>query len=288
MVDILFLGSGGGRFNLVRQTRGTGGFLLLGQTGQIHVDPGPGALVRLHQCGQDALKTDCIIVSHMHVDHVSDAPVLVEAMSGHGRGGRGTLIAPPSVLDGDRNGDRSVSKYHQAMVPTVIRPQMGQRIEVALGQARATGPSGAGPTAPRFSFTPVPTKHDDKEGFGFVLEWEGVRIGYTSDTEYLPAVHDAAFRGVDVLVANNLKTAEDGIPDHLHSGDLITLLGAAKPGMCILNHMGLTLIQSGPEAEAARIESASGVPTVAAADGKYYCTDRCGWFDAAKESAAAR
>ena len=138
----------------------------------------------------------------------------------------------------------------------------------------------------------VPVKHDDVTGFGFVLEMDGVKIGYTSDTEYLPALHNAAYSsppsGLDVLIANNLKSAADGIPDHMHSGHLVQLLKATRPKLCILSHMGLGLITAGPEAEAARIESASGVKTIAGRDGYYYCTDRCGLFKAEKEGHAGR
>ena len=84
---------------------------------------------------------------------------------------------------------------------------------------------------------------------------------------------------MDLLLWRHAE-AEDGIPDHLHSGHLIQLLQAAKPKLCILSHMGMGLIQSGPELEAARIESACGIKTVAGKDGYYYCTDRCGWFKA--------
>ena len=286
MIDILFLGTGGGRFNLVRQLRGTGGFLLLGKSLTIHVDPGPGALLRLLQAGQDPTKTGVIIVTHMHVDHVSDAGVLTEAMSGFTFKHQGLLIAARSVLDGDKHGDRSISKYHQSLVKECFRfgPADSKTFEVKKEKKESgSAPHGSA----TFHLRGVPVKHDDKTGFGFVLEMDGVKIGYTSDTEYLPAIHNAAFssppHGLDVLIANNLKSAEDGIPDHLHSGDLIRLLKATKPKLCILSHMGMGLIQAGPEAEAARIESASGVKTIAGRDGYYYCTDRCGWFKAEKK-----
>ncbi|VVB57571.1 Ribonuclease BN [uncultured archaeon] len=293
MVDILFLGTGGGRFNLVKQLRGTGGFMLLGRTLTLHVDPGPGALLRLLDAGQDPTKTDALIVTHMHVDHVSDAGVLAEAMSGFTFTRRGLLVAAQSVLEGDRHGDRTVSRYHQGLLGecAAFGPNDSRQFEIKKEKSpsSSTARAPAGPSTPASSFhlRGVPVKHDDKAGFGFVLEMDGVKIGYTSDTEYLPGIHDRAYAGLDVLIANNLKSAADGIPDHLHSGDLIKLLKSAKPKLCILSHMGLGLIQSGPEAEAARIESASGVPTIAGKDGYYYCTDRCGWFDAAKEKKKA-
>ncbi len=277
MADILFLGTGGGRFNLVKQLRGTGGFVLLGSTLTIHVDPGPGALLRLHDAHVNPEHLDAIIVTHMHIDHVSDAPVLAEAMSGFTFKHSGLLIASHSVLEGDKFGDRSIPKYHQSLVKECVSfgPDDSKTFEVKKDK-KENGSAQRGSAT--FHLRGVPVKHDDKSGFGFVLEMDGVKIGYTSDTEYLPAIHNSAFAGVDVLIANNLKSAADGIPDHLHSGDLIKLLKATKPKLCILSHMGMGLIQSGPEAEAARIESASGVKTIAGRDGYYYCTDRCGWF----------
>ncbi len=274
MVDILFLGTGGGRVNLIRQLRGTGGFVLQGKSLNIHIDPGPGALLRLHSAGFDPLSLDALIVTHMHVDHVSDAGVLIEAMTGFTFKKRGLLLASASVLVGDRHGDKSISTYHQSLPAKteVFGPQDSKKFEVKEGMDANAHAIGS------FSLSGVPVKHDEDSAFGFVMELDGVKIGYTSDTEYIAGVHDSAYSGVDVLIANNLKSAADGIPDHLHSGELIRLLQAAKPKLCILSHMGMGLIQAGPEAEAARIESASGVPTVAGKDGQYYCTDRCGWF----------
>jgi len=282
MVDILFLGTGGGRINLVQQLRGTGGFVLQGKTLNIHVDPGPGALVRMHRAGFEPTSLDAVICTHMHIDHVADAGVLIEAMTGFTFKKRGLAIASSSVLDGDRFGDKSISTYHQSLPFQVERfgPDDEKEFEVMDSAPLAGKPA---KTVGTFSLRGVHVKHDEDSAFGFVMELDGVRIGYTSDTEYLPSIHNLAFAGIDVLVANNLKSAADGIPDHLHSGDLISLLKAAKPKLCILSHMGMGLIQSGPEIEAARIESASGVPTIAGKDGHYYCTERCGWFDSAAE-----
>ncbi len=131
MADILFLGTGGGRVNLIRQLRGTGGFLLLGRSLTIHVDPGPGALLRLHEANQDPAKTDAIIVTHMHIDHVADAGVLIEAMTGFMLSRGGTLVTCASVVEGDAHGDKSISTYHQSkLAQKIILQPGGKRQEV--------------------------------------------------------------------------------------------------------------------------------------------------------------
>ena len=95
---------------------------------------------------------------------------------------------------------------------------------------------------------------------------DGARIGYTSDTEYFPSLHKH-FLHCDILIANNLKAGADGVPGHLYSDTTAKLLSECSPKLCVLTHMGQSLIKSGPDAEANKIEKASGVRTIAATDG---------------------
>src|SRR5580700_5088523 len=99
--SILFLGSGGARFVVARQLRASGGmWMYFGET-QIHVDPGPGALLRalsqVPPCNPREL--DAIVLSHKHLDHSSDVNALIEAMTSGGFRRRGALFAPADALD---------------------------------------------------------------------------------------------------------------------------------------------------------------------------------------------
>ena len=47
--EIIILGSGGGRHHVRTQYRATGGLLFKFNNIQVHIDPGPGAIVRLNQ-----------------------------------------------------------------------------------------------------------------------------------------------------------------------------------------------------------------------------------------------
>lgn len=251
-MELVFLGTGGGRFNLVRQVRKTAGFRIHGSL-NIHVDPGPGALFECLRRGIAVGKTDVIIVTHNHIDHVNDANLLIEALAKYGKVAPVAVIGSKSAISGDSNGDRGVSHYHQTLVKTVSIASPGKPIRLGSGRKTAL-------------LSPTKVRHDDRTGFGFVLEIDGARIGYTSDTEYFREL-PGQYANLDLLIANNLKGYDDGVPDHLYSGTTALLLAECRPKMCALQHMGLSLIKSGPEKEAKKIEAASGIRTIAAQDG---------------------
>ena len=44
-IEIVLLGTGGGRFATITQKRCTGGMRIIGEGSNLHLDPGPGALI---------------------------------------------------------------------------------------------------------------------------------------------------------------------------------------------------------------------------------------------------
>lgn len=83
VVKLVFVGTGGGRFATLTQKRRTGGIRFLSKDYNIHMDPGPGALIYSLNMGLDPQKFTAIFVSHSHPDHYTNAEILVEAMT-HG------------------------------------------------------------------------------------------------------------------------------------------------------------------------------------------------------------
>ncbi|MDX1798337.1 MAG: MBL fold metallo-hydrolase, partial [Candidatus Lokiarchaeia archaeon] len=77
--EIIILGSGGGRHHIRTQYRATGGILYKFNDIQAHIDPGPGAIVRINQYKEDPVKTELFIVTHGHVDHYSDLSAVIES-----------------------------------------------------------------------------------------------------------------------------------------------------------------------------------------------------------------
>jgi ribonuclease BN (tRNA processing enzyme) len=249
---VIFIGTGGGRVNLIKQIRGTGGFRINGSA-NVYVDPGPGALIHSKRFKQDPMNVDVIIVTHAHIDHCHDAPLIIEAMSGYALKKRGILIGSRNVLVGSKGFDKGISSYHQkkAKKRYVVTP--GSTIEFE-----------AKDTPIKLETTKV--KHDEPSAFGFKLGMDGKTIGYTSDSEYFKGF-GRFFKSCDLLIANNLKPMHDGIPDHLCTDGTIKLLREAKPKRAVIQHLGMRFLRVNPNEEAEKITKESGVPTIAAWDG---------------------
>ena len=259
-MEILFLGTGGGRFNLIRQVRRTAGFCISGPL-RIHVDPGPGILPAAAAYKQDLSKTDVIVVTHNHIDHMNDAGLLIEAMVTYSKKRNwwkanrllGWLISTKSMIKRDEYGEKGISSYFLERLARLCIAQTGKEIKISIGGKKAT-------------LLPVPVKHEDRSGFGFVLSMGGKRIGYTSDTEYFKGLGQH-YAGCDALIVNCLKPRKDRVPGHLYTESTMQLLKEAQPKLAILSHMGIAFLEAGPGKEARKIEKASGVKTIAATDG---------------------
>ncbi|MEM4166207.1 MAG: MBL fold metallo-hydrolase [Candidatus Bilamarchaeaceae archaeon] len=255
-MEILFLGTGGGRINLIKQIRWTGGFRINSSVANIHVDPGPGALIRTLQVKENPLSLDVLIVTHSHIDHCNDANLMIEAMSGYALKKKGILIGSKNLLE-DPN-ERFITKYHVEHCAQIYYPAFENGdIEKAKFQTEKGS----------FEMEFIKVKHDEPTTFGFKITIENKTIGYTSDTNYFQELQQY-FKGCDCLIINVLKPQHDGIPDHLETTHAIEIVKGAKPKMAIINHMGIAMIRAGPAAQAKLIEKNTGIPTIAPKDGE--------------------
>ena len=248
-MKLQFLGTGGGRFATISQKRMTGGFRIddIGDK-TIHVDPGPGALVRSHQFGLNPRKINMILVSHSHTDHYTDAEVLIEAMT-HGMTKRtGHVIGSESVINGNDGLGPSVSKYHQTK-PQVSVLHPGDVVENDKITVRGTD-----------------THHGDPTCVGFNINYKNMNINYTADTEYFPELADE-HAGADILIGCVIKAGQRKIKGHLRTRDFERLVDQVQPQIAIMTHMGVNLIMNNPYQSTRSITENTGVRTIAATDG---------------------
>ncbi|MGB9714779.1 MAG: MBL fold metallo-hydrolase [Candidatus Bathyarchaeales archaeon] len=247
--QIIFLGTGGGRFATITQKRRTAGIRVISESLNLHLDPGPGALVHSINMGLDPQKLNAIFVSHSHPDHYTDAEVLIEAMTRGMTKKRGVLAAPKSVLSGSEVCEASISKYHQQMPEQTVEASPNMKFQVEDVQVTVTE-----------------ARHTDPDAVGFKFETkEFGDFAYTSDTEYFEGI-GKYYEGARLLMLCVMRPAGKPWKGHMTTDDAVKIIEEAHPEKAVLTHLGMQMIFQGPAKEAKLIEEKTGVSTVAAVD----------------------
>ncbi len=249
MISIRFLGTGGARFVVAKQIRASGGmWMRFGRT-QIHVDPGPGALVRalasVPPCVPPEL--DAIVLSHKHLDHSGDVNVMVEAMSQGGWKPRGALLAPGDAFDLEA----VILPYVRKFVPREERlTERGGPIVINDVEVR----------------TSIRHRHG-VETYGLHFRHAGKTISYLPCTRFFPElVADYRAHAPDVLILNVLRYRDTMDVDHLTFDDARTLVGGIRPKAVIMTHFGTKMLEANPAQLARDLEDEFGLRAYAAYD----------------------
>ncbi len=236
-------------FATITQKRMTGGFRIEDMNGMnIHINPGPGALVRTYQFGLSPMKVNMLMVSHSHTDHYTDAEVLIEAMTRGMTQKKGILIGSRSVIEGYEQWGPCISKYHLSKPEVHVMEESDHK------------------TVNNIDITATKTVHGDPKAVGFKLEHNNFVISYTSDTEYFPELHEH-HEHADILIGSVIRAGNEHIRGHMSADDFEVLVEEVSPKMAIMTHLGMKLIMDNPEKEAKRITNSTGVNTIAARDG---------------------
>ena len=247
-MKVTFLGTGGGRFVTINQLRATGGWILETDGQKVSIDPGPGALVKAREFGVRLNKLTGVVVSHCHPDHYTDAEVMIEAMTRGARVKRGMLISNRHVIEGGDGFVQRVSPYHLNTLKSHKALEPGDRASIGSMEVIATM-----------------AKHTEPKTIGFVFR-DSSTLGYVSDTEYFQGIGEQ-YRGCDYLILNCLRPRTVDWPKHLNSEGAAKIISYVNPGMAIITHFGMRMLEAGPESEARWIEEKTGVSIIAAKDG---------------------
>jgi len=249
-VQIVFLGTGGGRFAMITQRRRTAGIRIISEKANVHLDPGPGALVYSIKEGLDPQKLNGILVSHCHPDHYTDAEVLIEAMTRGMTRKRGVLAAPRRVLKGSETCQRVISTYHQSMPEQTLILEKGVEFQIQDLKIKSTE-----------------ARHTEPDTVGFRFETTAFGdFAYTSDTEYFEGIGEY-YRGVRLLLLCVMRPSGKPWKGHMTTDDAIKIVREAGPEQVIITHLGMQMIFQSPFKEAKKIQEKTSVPTLAAMDG---------------------
>lgn len=245
---IKFFGTGGARFVATTQLRSTAGLLIRYKDTQLYVDPGPGALVRIHAAKErfNLARLDGIILTHKHLDHSNDVNVMIEAMTEGGFKKKGVLFCPEDAM----NDDPVVRKY---VIPYLDR--------VEILKERQTY------SIKDITFT-VPVRHvHPVETYGFLFHLDKT-IGLIADTRYFEELPEC-YRS-DCLIANVLRKKpieqHDAVA-HLAVDDFARIVTQVKPEVAIMTHFGMNLIREKPYLLAQHLKEETGIDIIAAYDG---------------------
>jgi phosphoribosyl 1,2-cyclic phosphodiesterase len=249
-MEILFLGTGGGRWMTITQRLHTGGFRIH-DTQNIHVDPGTGAVARVSAKRISPLSTNAVFVSHCHPDHYTDAEVFIEAMTKGMTKKAGIVGASKSVLLGNHELGPAISNYHKSKLKSEQVMLPGDTLKIGDIGVEA-----------------LPTRHSDPDCIGFKFFTDQGVISYTSDTEYFEEMADS-YRDSTLMIINVIRPRNERLKWHLCSDEVIKILNEVKPQTAIITHFGMKMV-SVARKEAGRIEKETGVTTIAARDGMRY------------------
>lgn len=244
MDEVLFLGTGGGRYTALFQERSTGGIVLKIDKHQIHLDPGPGALLRCKDCGVFPFSTDCLMASHHHLDHVNDLAMMIEGMTRATKKKRGMLITTKSVID------HTLNNYHKELVEKIVTLTPEQN--TALDGIRIKA---------------IKCVHSAEDSIGFKFYTNNYCLYYTGDTYIYPGFENN-LKDVDYLIANNLFPENNSMNYHMCTNDLISALknSTNKIKLIILTHFDISMLRASPENEAKIVTAKTGINCVAAKD----------------------
>jgi phosphoribosyl 1,2-cyclic phosphodiesterase len=248
--SILFLGSGGARFVVARQLRASGGMWMRFGATQIHVDPGPGALVRAlsHVPPCNPRELDAIVLSHKHLDHSGDVNVLIEAMTSGGFRRRGAVFAPRDAFEGE----------------PVVLPYARRFVERIEMLEPDSGPYRIGEIELVTSMRHVHAVQTQ----GLHFSHRGIRVAYVPCGKYFEGLAaDYARHRPDVLVINVLRYNDDMNVDHLTWPDARRVVAEVRPKVAAFQHFGTKMLEADPPRLARQVEDELGLRAIAAYDG---------------------
>ena len=247
--SITFLGTAGDAVVVSRQLRSSGGFVIISGDTQLHIDPGPGALVKCFEYGINPRATTALLVSHAHINHSNDANAIIAAMTYGGFDKRGVLIANKTVISGAEEYLPAITSFHKNCLERLIIMEPNQKVAINDIEIMA-----------------LRAKHSEPNTIGFKFFTPEYTLSYTSDTKYFAEISDQ-LKNSNILILNVVSTKKEDAKDNLCTEDAVKIIKEVKPKLAIIQHFGVNILKEDPLFITREMQKETGIHLISAKDG---------------------
>lgn len=243
------MGVAGDNHAIGKQLRGSGGIIVQVEDMQLHIDPGPGALVKARYYAINPRENTAILVSHAHLGHCNDVNALVSATTANGIDPKAILVGSKSLFEGLPDNEPFLTNYHKNCVERFVMLEKDKRVGINKVEIQA-----------------LPAVHKDETAIGFKIFTPKFTLVYSGDTEYYKEMIEF-YKGADIMVLNVQEPFGKKSEGHLSADDAVKILQKTKPRMAVITHYGTKMMAADPIYIAREIQKTSFVQTLAAKDG---------------------
>ena len=212
---------------LATQERKTGGMLFDLDKVKFIVDPGPGSLVNAVSIGIDPSKLNGVIVSHIHIDHCTDANVYLDCIEEPFLIAEEHCIREKKQTKADFDYFPCITAYHQKKSKVhAVKP--GDVVDIGV-KIRA-----------------IKMKHYEPT-VGFRITAGNVDVGYVSDGAYYKGL-EKGYDGCKILIFNVIvpKGQTAKVDTYMSVDGMISFLNglSVKPKLVVLTHLNSWMMRS--------------------------------------------
>ena len=191
MSKITFLGTAGDSFVVSKQIRSSGGIIIQSGSVQLHLDPGPGALVKAAETKINLRANTAILVSNSSIINCNDVNAVIDAMTYGGLDKKGVLVTNQTVVNGTEEIKPYITNFHQKCLERIIILKKDQKLGIEDIEIHAT-----------------PAFNNDENAIGFKIFLPDLVLGYPSNTKYSKELKKI-YQECDVLILNVVAPANE-------------------------------------------------------------------------------